>query len=127
MKRIVYSARTDASKLASGEKSVRQMIWTVWATTPDGEDRFFSDPEMTCNLVKEDFLNYRDSVDPKASYSKYVFDHRNDIFEERVMNYIERSKYSGFVKDHMIEYFYSLDPSDYNRMLYLKRDEKDMR
>lgn len=123
MKRIVYAS--TASKIAAAEKKIRQLIYSAWTCDENGNPiDYFSNPNMLGNIVMKQYAD----EDPDISFTQYVFDRRNDLFNDYVIDYVEtNANWSDEIQNAAMNYYYDLSPSDYNRNLYLRRDEARFR
>lgn len=124
MKRQVYSA--SRSKLKRAYHDVRQCIYDIWTNDEVGEFRnSFFDPKLLCNTELKEYFNNVASNDgkPTESFSDQIFRKRFDLFEDGVTAYIEESNYSDEIKEAMFDYSYNLTQIDYNRNLYLNRED----
>jgi len=114
MKLYVKSGSESISRLYRAERQVRKFIENCFY---EGGKNFV-DPNMRCNQIYSDWYNSgRDEP-----WYLYVYNHRDEIFDDYVMDKIVRSNFSEEEKDHMSDYYHSLSSSDYNRLLFLKRD-----
>lgn len=130
MKRWVHASKdativavSTVSRLAKAEKAVRRFIEETWDRDANGRWNGYNDPNMLGNIIQREYLD----LDPNISFSRYVFENRDRIFEDKVINLINDSDFSSEIKAHMIDYFNELEPSDYNRLLYLKRIEEEFK
>lgn len=130
MKRVIMSSGSVVSsngltsvQMASAEKLIRQIIYTIWTNVPggnpEGERMYFDDPRLLCNMVEREFIDSGQS----GLFSEYVFNQRDELFDEGVANAIDELNKPEAYKDHMIKYYNGLTQVDYNRNLYLKRTD----
>ena len=121
MKRLVNAASDN--QIAQAKKFVRQLIYTVWTCDENGRPvEYFSDPSMLCNILIDEYKR----SGTYESFSKWIYNQRDDIFRNFVYNELDRSKYSEEVIDIAKDYFDNLTQSDYNRNLYLSRENKEI-
>ena len=125
MKRVIISDASlkTATYLAKLEKFVRSMIYQVW--NYDGnESGLFTDPNSLANRTLD---YYVDEVDKSIKFSEYVYRNRHDLFDEGVKKYIHDKAKSEDDEKFMLDYYDSLSQSDYNRNLYLRRDDEELK
>jgi len=116
MYRYIRSSEITNSRIRKCKKLVRDYIWQCFSQ--GGE--YFNDPEMLSNI---EYMKWYDS-DEDISWAEYVYKHRHDIFDKYILDKIENDPEIKTEEEQncMIDYFNNLQPSDYNRILYLKRD-----
>lgn len=120
---VVNSNGLTGVQMASAEKLIRQIIYSIWTTVPGGnpvgETIYYSDPRLLCNITEREFVDSGQS----GLFSDYVFNHREDLFDADVAARIDALNKPEAYKDHMIKYYNGLTQADYNRNLFLKRTD----
>ena len=119
MYRYIRSSEIMHSRFKKCEKLVRDYIWQCFAQG----GKYFNDSNMLSNI---EFMKWYNS-DENISWAEYVYKNRHNIFDTYVLNKIDNDSRvkSDQEREHMVEYFNNLQPTDYNRILYLKRDSTE--
>lgn len=121
MKRYVRSSEdlSDNMKLAI-RKDVNRIIFWMWN---DGPSSDIGGKDSTRYKTIEDYKN-----SDYSSLSKYVMDHKQDIFLrdkllEEIDSYAKYYKDPERVRQEMLKIYDNYTVSDFARNLYLRRDD----